>query len=301
MDSANLPNLRAALQTPCMAKLDSLKWVAGFARSSYGVRYGVRVSDPSLIPALMMRLPPGSRPSNPAGVDCVFSVILGGQQGRIRSYNLLYWNHTRIARSHDLDDVLKAFESFVRITVAELARGKVFVHAGVVGWRGQGILIPGRPYSGKTTLVTELVKAGATYYSDEYAVLGQDGRVGAFAKPLSLRNEDGSPLIEVSAESIGGKIGKARLPVGLVVATEFEEGAHWRPRSLSPGQGMLVLLQNTGSARRAPDRALAVLKRVVAKAAIVKTKRGEAAHAAARILRQAEQIQDGPISKSGAS
>ena len=301
MNSANLPNLRAALQTPCMAKLDELKWAEGFAQSSYGVRYGVRVSDPSLIPELMVRLPPGSKPSNPAGVDCIFSLILGGRQGRIRNYNLLYWNHARIARSHDLNDALDAFESFVRITVAGLARGKVFVHAGVVGWRGRGILIPGKSNSGKTTLVKELIKAGATYYSDEYAILGKDGRVSAFAKPLSLRNEDGSPRIKASAESIGGKTGKARLPVGLVVATEFEQDAHWRPRFLSSGQGMLMLLQNTPSARQAPARALAVLKRVVAEAPIIKTKRGEAAQAAARILRQAEQIQDGPIRKAGVS
>jgi hypothetical protein len=40
--------------------------------------------------------------------------------------------------------------------------------------------------SGKTTLVKELVKAGATYYSDEYAVLGGDGRVSAFGALSSL-------------------------------------------------------------------------------------------------------------------
>jgi len=261
-----------------------------FLWSSYGVQYGVRVGDPSLIPELMMRLPPESGPTNPSGVDSVFSFILGGRQGRIRNYHLLYWNHTGIARSHDLNDALDAFESFLRVTVASSARGKVFVHAGVVGWRGRGILIPGRSHSGKTTLVKELLNAGATYYSDEYAVLEGDGRVSAFAKPLSLRNEDGSPLIDVSAESIGGDIGKARLPVGLVVATEFERDAHWRPRSLSSGQGLLVLLQNTPSARRSPARALVVLKRVVTMAAIVETKRGEAAHAAAQVLRQAEQI-----------
>ena len=64
---------------------------------------------------------------------------------------------------------------------------------------------------------------------------------------------------------------------------------------------MLMLLQNTPSARQAPARALAVLKRVVAEAPIIKTKRGEAAQAAARILRQAEQLQDGSISESEVS
>ena len=41
----------------------------------------------------------------------------------------------------------------------------------IVTWgRGRAIVIPGRTFSGKSTLVAELVRAGATYYSDEYAV-----------------------------------------------------------------------------------------------------------------------------------
>jgi hypothetical protein len=36
-------------------------------------------------------------------------------------------------------------------------------------------------YSGKTTLVSELIRAGATYYSDEYAVIDERGRVHAIS------------------------------------------------------------------------------------------------------------------------
>jgi predicted ATPase len=44
--------------------------------------------------------------------------------------------------------------------VATEAPRRVFVHAGVVGWKGQAILVPGRSYSGKTTLIAALMKAG---------------------------------------------------------------------------------------------------------------------------------------------
>jgi uridine kinase len=40
-----------------------------------------------------------------------------------------------------------------------------------------GIAIPGRSFSGKTSLVTALVRAGAVYYSDEFAVIDRDGLV----------------------------------------------------------------------------------------------------------------------------
>jgi hypothetical protein len=61
--------------------------------------------------------------------------------------------------------------------VAENARRWIFVHAGVVAWRGQAIVIPGATQSGKTSLVAALVRAGAEYFSDEYAVFDARGRV----------------------------------------------------------------------------------------------------------------------------
>ena len=71
--------------------------------------------------------------------------------------------------------------------VAEEARRGVFVHAGVVGWKGRALVLPGKSGAGKTTLVAELIRAGATYYSDEYAVLDERGRVHPYARPLAVR------------------------------------------------------------------------------------------------------------------
>ena len=44
------------------------------------------------------------------------------------------------------------------------------IRAGVVAWNGRAALLPGARQAGKTTLVAELLKKGAVYYSDAYAL-----------------------------------------------------------------------------------------------------------------------------------
>jgi hypothetical protein len=95
------------------------------------------------------------------------------------------------------------FERRVRLTVAEFAIGKVFLHAGVVAWNNRALIIPAKSFQGKTTLVAELVKKGAVYYSDEYAVLDEDGLVHPFPKKLSMRGIiDDYQQIDVPVEKI---------------------------------------------------------------------------------------------------
>jgi hypothetical protein len=285
-----LPRLARRATTVCWGNLDKLRWVDGFAFASHGVQLGVRVSDPALMPTLRDSLPHGARLSAAKVVDRYFSVIRGGRRegSRIRDYHLLYVDHALYARSFKLDEVISAFESVARLGIAELARDRIFIHAGVVGWKGRAILIPGKTFTGKTSLVAELVKAGATYYSDEFAVLDSRGRVHPFPKPLSVRENGTGVQRNVTPEQIGGHTGGEPLPVGLVVVSEYRAGARWRPRTLSPGLGALALLSNTVPARRAPERALVALERVVARAPVLKSRRGEAAAAAPIILRALE-------------
>jgi hypothetical protein len=247
---------------------------------------GVRVSDQGVLPLLQKRLPPGSRRSTAETVDCLFSVISGGRSDRprVKFYNLAYANHERLARSLDLDSVLDAFEAGLRLWVAFLAPRRLFVHAGAVAWNGEAILVRGRSFSGKTSLIGELVKAGATYYSDEFAVLDKDGRAHPFVTPLAVRQDGTGPQTNIPVEEIGGRAGSRPVPVGLVLISEFKEGARWQPRPLSPGNGALALLSNTVPARRTPARALAVLQRVVSRATVLKSRRGEAGAVASNIL-----------------
>src|SRR5260370_16844451 len=241
-----------------MDKLDRLVWADGMSFVSYGVRVGVRVNDSAILEEISARLPPEWKPISATVVDHLYSVIGGGAKAetKVRQLNLAYWNLLRIARSRNFDDVLDIFESHVQLTVAEHAPRRVFVHAGVVGWNNRAILIPRLIPSGKTTLVNQLVRAGATYYSDEYAVIDSRGRVHPYPRPLGIRSNESDKAERVRAEQIGGQVGSNPLRVGLGLATSYRKGARFRPRQLTRGKGVLELLANTVSARSQPQLAL---------------------------------------------
>jgi uncharacterized protein (UPF0276 family) len=65
------------------------------------------------------------------------------------------------------------------------------VHAGVVSMGTGCVLLPAGAGSGKTTLTAGLMHAGATYFSDEIAIL-DDATLAATAVPLPLSVKDGS-------------------------------------------------------------------------------------------------------------
>jgi hypothetical protein len=248
----------------------------------------VRVNDPQVVPRIESLLPPGWKPSPSPFVRRLYSVFVGeSPRAGMRRLHLAYANTLRIARTADLEAVLDAFESDLRLYVAERARRRVFVHAGVVAWRGRAIVIPGRSFSGKSSLVAALLRAGATYYSDEYAVFDARGRVHPFPAPLSLRGAEGERPARHPPESLGGRAGTMPLPVALVAVSEYRPGARWRPRRLTPGQGVLALLANTVPARERPAAALAALQRVVVAAPVLKGPRGEASEIAHALLENA--------------
>jgi hypothetical protein len=274
-----------------MQKVDRLGWAVGLSIKSYGVRIGIRSNDPACLKKVRKHLPHGWELSSSPFVERMYSLLVGlkSAHANVRRFNLLYGDHIRLARSLDLDQVFETFESDLRLFVAELARRRVFVHAGVVGWKGKAIVVPGRSFSGKSSLVAELVRAGATYYSDEYAVFDSRGRVHPFPKPLEMREAGDVRQSKIPVETLGGRTGTRPLPVGLVVMTQFREGAQWRPRRLSAGKGALELLSNTVSARREPEKALVALQHVVARAQIVKSARGESRDIVQSILNRLEE------------
>jgi hypothetical protein len=264
--------------------VDRLGWAAGIPFDSYGVRLGVRVNAPAVLDAVLSRLPPGWTPARGPVVDELFSVWCGrAPRPGVRAFDILYHGADRIVRTLDREEMLTALEGQVRLRVAEMATRRVFLHAGVVGWQGGAILIPGRSYTGKSRLVEALVRRGATYYSDEYAVLDARARVHPYATPLSRRQEDG-PARRVPADALGGSSARPAVPVSTVVLTRYRAGASWRPRQLSPGRALLGLLDHAIPARRRPHDVLAALRRIVSGAAVYKGVRGEADAVAAALL-----------------
>jgi hypothetical protein len=269
-----------------MEKLDRLVWAAGFCGTSFGIRIGVRANTPEALEELRPMLPAGWRYTTQPVVDILYSLNAGGPETRpgVRRFNLLYVGAGRLARTPELEALFPVFENDLQLRVAEFAPRHVFVHAGVVGWRGRAIVLPGSSHSGKSTLTAALVRAGATYYSDEYAVFNRQERVQPYARPLQLRQSNGQAGEKVTAESLGGRTGVRSLPVGLVVETTFQPGCRWRPRKMSNGHGTLALLAHAIPIQRKPAWTMGVLSRALQLSCHLKGARGDAGAVADRLL-----------------
>ena len=276
-----------------MSKLDRLVWAEGLAVRAYGVRVGLRASEPGVLDPLIERLPPTWKSAASPLVDRMYSYVAGGSRpnSRIRRYHLLYIDHARVVRdARSIAPCLEALEIDARHTVAALSPQRVFVHAGVVGWGGRAIVIPGASFSGKTSLVAALVRRGATYYSDEYAPIDRYGRVHPFAKPLSIRGDG-----ERSAEELGGIAGRRPLDIRAIVEAPFRPGAGWRPRERSEGHGALALLSQALTGRTDPARTMSAVRAAADGALVLSGGRGEADETAERLLQRLSSLTPNPL------
>lgn len=177
-------------------------------------------------------------------------------------------------------DFLETLERRIHFYLANHCRDVVFVHAGAVAWNGGAILVPGSSFSGKSTLTRELIRAGAAYLSDEYAVVDRAGQVHPFPRPMSLRHPEGAQRFSPT------RIQTDPVPVSAVLATHYEAGAHWQPESLSPGLAVMALISHTVTARKEPALAMSCLSACVREASCWSGARGEAGETARMILAQ---------------
>lgn len=177
--------------------------------------------------------------------------------------------------------------SDIHLSIALHATDDVFVHAGVVALGNVAVLLPGRSLAGKSTLVHELVSAGASYLSDEYARITASGLIAPYARPIQLRA--GSERHLVDPHNIGTVAPQPCVP-GLVVFTHHREAAPFEPTLVPPAQAALELFDNTVVAQLSPSRALRAAAQVARTAIVVRSDRGEAAEAAAAILKMADQV-----------
>lgn len=274
-----------------MASLDRQAWADGLAVVSFGVRLGVRVDDAAILPRVRARLPPLHRRSRDRVVDHLYSIRISrtATNPGIRHFHLVYAGPSLVGRTLDEAEAWEAFESAARFDVASSATAFTFVHAGVVAWDGRAIVIPGSSRSGKSRLTEALVRAGAEYYSDEFAAFDRRGRVHPFPKPLSIREPSGG-CRRVTAEDLGGRVGSRPIRVGLVVSSSYREGASWGPRTATPGEGVLRLLEHTVRARTAPAESLRTLARAVEGASTLVGERDEASAIVPFLLKAASSL-----------
>lgn len=231
---------------------------------AYGVVFSVVIADPEHVPAVAALLPPGHEPADPAAAATTFRFAPDA--------------------GADLVEALGALDAAIRLFVATHAPDLVFVHAGVVARGGRALVLPAATFAGKSELTAALVRAGATYYSDEYAVIDRAGLVHPYARALSLRPRGARAAAEVPAAMLGGMTGTQPVPIGLIAATVFDPSASWDPAERTTAAGALLLLAHAGQAREHPERVLDTLERAAAGARVLEGPRGEAEEAAAALL-----------------
>lgn len=251
---------------------------------AYGVRIGLRAESRALLDAFErepsgMHLPFGWRVVDDHDVDVPVAIryeLRSNVSGAAWPSYRVYAGTSLVADVRGLTDAGSALAAHAEPFIAERAPDHLFVHAGVVGWEGDAIVMPGASFAGKTTLVQAWLEAGATYYSDEFAVLDRAGRVHPFARPLAIRNRSTGLTRRVAADDLGARPGTMPLRVGLVLSTWYRAGARWRPRPLTAAPTLLALMRHTLAARGNPAHSMPILKETVSGATALVGPRGEA-------------------------
>lgn len=256
--------------------------------------YGVRFAITSRLADVLVELEGRLRSAFPPGELAVVRSIRNARRFSIRSNRrnryALFAGRTKVTAGNDLNVFLNFLQGRLRLFVAEHAPDFVFVHAGVVGWKGKAVLVPGRSHSGKTSLIKTLGESGAQYYSDEFAIIGRDGLIRPFASELAVRDPTGGgEQVGVAIEELGGVRGDDPIPVGLIVFTEFEPKGRFVPTPMTTGEGILELLSHTIPMTYRPEFSLKLLNLAASRAIILKSKRGEAAIATRKILKLLEK------------
>jgi hypothetical protein len=259
--------------------------------SSYGVRCELASNDPTLLKDCV-----NVAESSLLGNLCIRNYSKVHHRIILERTSASYYHMTkdgeRLASGRSRVKFLKFFDSIIRGTIAESAPKHIFVHAGAVAWKGMGILMPADSFQGKSSLVSELVKAGADYYSDDFAVLDDDGMLHPFARPISMRTRDGSfTTFEIPVEQIFGSKPLGPVPIRMILFTKYKRSAKFKPREMTPGEGVLELIKYTLTFRSGPERALQVLNRSTEEAVFRIGSRADASHFAKTLLELLEKDQ----------
>jgi len=248
---------------------------------SFGVGFRLRADSELLLPAMLECAPLGTQSLRVEGPGDIEEFTLWGLGSA--GYRLVVCGEV-VAEAAEVRAVLEKLTGDLMVYVANHAPDRVFVHAGVVGWRDCALVLPGTSFAGKTTMVAALVRAGATYYSDEYAVLDERGCVHPYARDLQMREAGSAEQVPVPVGELGGRAGTAPLAVSHIVFTEYAESGRWDPQPVSAGMAVLEMLRHTIPVQRTPARVMATLGKMMETATALRSGRGEADETARLLL-----------------
>jgi hypothetical protein len=239
----------------------------------YGTRVSVRVPRPELVPPVIDQFPADATPCEGQPGDPQFNLEIE-EDGR---YAVVLDGRV-LNPPQSLEGALGGLRRELFFHSVDHARDRLVVSAAAVGHEGWAILLPGPSMVGKTTLAVALVRAGAVYYADDWALLDREGVVHPLPTLLYIKNRE-----KVSVESLGGVRGDRPIKIGLIASITFRPGARWDPRRLTEAQGMMLLLRNAYGMDE-PGFAMESARQAAAEALVIESERDDATEAASRLL-----------------
>lgn len=242
-----------------------------FGLRCYGVNITASLPDSTYLDDLLPLLPPTWEPAQPATeADHRYREIYSPTSGK----------------QPDRSAALRALASDIEYAIAEKSPTYVFVHAGVVVVDDKVLIFPGESHAGKSTLVAALVRQGATYFSDEYAVITADGLVLPYLRQIALRNSLFFPegRTDLSAHAPTDEELLRGVPASLIFVSRYESKATWSCEQLDRTSALIELCKNTVGFRNRPDMSFAYLNSMLEHATGYRCTRGEASDAVREIL-----------------
>lgn len=206
-------------------------------------------------------------------------------------------------RSPDLAEITAHAVWDVHQLVPQSARDFLFLHAGAVARDGAALLLPARMDSGKSSLVTALLRAGWGYLSDELGPLDPvTGRTYPFPKLISLdeaslaffpgladrlEDRDASPLPEryVRAEDAGAAVAQPT-PARWIVFPTPDWSGEARLEPLTSAQAVEKMADTCFNLYRYGERGVVLLSRTAAAAQAFELRGGTPSERAALLTEE---------------
>jgi hypothetical protein len=264
------------------------------AFEAFGLKIGVTADNPAVIERLQGLAPAGSQACNIEDVECRFSITttdLGRYNIRfdVREGKVLTPRDPSawVAGDADVDLAIDSLDVHVQSYIALHAPDHIFIRAGVVAYRGHVILVLGGRVSGRSTLARELVRTGATGYSEDYAPLDREGLVHPYFRPAVPGIRPGAEPDRISG---AGSEPLDPLPIGGVVVTTYMPGSEWEPRYLTRGEAVLMLVEHAEPGSERGAETFEVITHAVGDDVVaIQSDRGEAEAVAPLVLSDVER------------